>query len=85
MWLPLIPSPSASRGYSGEGGVLHDLAARQATQDAERVAELPAWEPRIDVAELSGQSGLPADRVRAALNTGNVRPDRLRPKRGSDI
>ncbi|MFD7502269.1 SWIM zinc finger family protein [Streptomyces sp. NPDC059850] len=66
MRLTLMLSSSASRGFSGEGGVLHDLATGQAA-DAEQVAELLAWEPRIDVAELSGQSGLPAHRVRAAL------------------
>lgn len=67
MRLTLMLSQSASRGFSGEGGVLHDLAGGQVSQDAERVAELLAWEPRIDVAELSAQTGLPADRVRAAL------------------
>jgi hypothetical protein len=49
-------SQSASRGFSGEGGVLHDLATGPAAADAERVAELLAWEPRIDVAELSAQT-----------------------------
>lgn len=67
MRLTLTLSPSASRGFSGEGGVLHDLATGPSAADAERIAELLAWEPRIDVAELSAQSGLPADRVRAAL------------------
>ncbi|WP_238431966.1 SWIM zinc finger family protein [Streptomyces cavernae] len=131
MRLTLLLSQSASRGFSGEGGVLHDLgpvsevapAGRRlartlaapgespstsstrtsgrhspklfeqgvpqsthrtplldgrtlpagalvtgsAAADAERIAELIAWEPRIDVADLSGQTGLPADRVRAAL------------------
>ncbi|WP_328493368.1 SWIM zinc finger family protein [Streptomyces sp. NBC_00414] len=67
MRMTLMLSQSASRGFSGEGGVLHDLASGQAAADAERVAELLAWEPRIDIAELSEQAGLPADRVRAAL------------------
>ncbi|WP_078651362.1 SWIM zinc finger family protein [Streptomyces xylophagus] len=67
MRLTLMLSQSASRGFSGEGGVLHDLAAGPPAADVERVAELLAWEPRIDVGELSGQTGLPADRVRAAL------------------
>ncbi|HET6858546.1 MAG TPA: SWIM zinc finger family protein [Streptomyces sp.] len=67
MRLTLMLSQGASRGFSGEGGVLHDLATGPAAADAERVAELLAWEPRIDVTELSAQAGLPADRVRAAL------------------
>ncbi|WP_275559840.1 SWIM zinc finger family protein [Streptomyces sp. 5-6(2022)] len=67
MRLTLMLSQSASRGFSGEGGVLHDLATGPAAADAERVGELLAWEPRIDVAELSGQAGLSTDRVRAAL------------------
>lgn len=67
MRLTLMLSQSASRGFSGEGAVLHDLATGRAAADAERVAELLAWEPRIDVAELSRQAGLPACRVRAAL------------------
>ncbi|MBI0384958.1 SWIM zinc finger family protein, partial [Streptomyces albiflaviniger] len=67
MRLTLMLSQSASRGFSGEGGVLHDLATASAAADAERVGELLSWEPRVDVAELSGRAGLPADRVRAAL------------------
>jgi phage baseplate assembly protein W len=39
---------------------LHDLATGPAAADAEQVAELLAWEPRIDVTELSAQTGLPA-------------------------
>lgn len=67
MRLTLMLSPSASRGFSGEGAVLHDLATGRAVADAERVAELLAWEPRIDVTDLSAQTGVPAGRVRAAL------------------
>ncbi|MER6136209.1 SWIM zinc finger family protein [Streptomyces sp. NPDC001815] len=69
MRLTLMLSQSASRGFSGEGGVLNDLASGPAAEDAERVAELLAWEPRIDVTELSTQAGLPVGRVRAALTT----------------
>ncbi|MFD3930879.1 SWIM zinc finger family protein [Streptomyces sp. NPDC058614] len=67
MRLTLMLSQNASRGFSGEGGVLHDLATGTAADDADLVSALLAWEPRIDVAELSGQAGLPAGRVRAAL------------------
>ncbi|MGV9264691.1 SWIM zinc finger family protein [Kitasatospora sp. NPDC003701] len=67
MRLTLTLSPDASRGFSGEGGVLGALATGAAEQDAELVAVLLAWEPRIDVAELAEQSGLTPARVRAAL------------------
>ncbi|MFJ4190199.1 SWIM zinc finger family protein [Kitasatospora sp. NPDC089509] len=67
MRLTLTLSPDASRGFSGEGGVLGALATEAAERDAELVAVLLAWEPRIEVAELAEQSGLSAERVRAAL------------------
>ncbi|MGO4755992.1 SWIM zinc finger family protein, partial [Streptomyces sp. 2MCAF27] len=63
----LTLSQSPSRGISGEGGVLHDLATGPAAADAERVADPLVWEPRIDVTELSAQTGLLVGRVRAAL------------------
>lgn len=67
MRLTLTLSPDAARGFSGEGGVLEALATEEAAQDAELVAVLLAWEPRIDPAELAERSGLTAARVRAAL------------------
>ncbi|MGW2250370.1 SWIM zinc finger family protein [Kitasatospora sp. NPDC001660] len=67
MRLTLTLSPDASRGFSGEGGVLGALATRTAGQDAELVAALLAWEPRIEIADLAAQSGLTPERVRAAL------------------
>ncbi|MFF2074241.1 SWIM zinc finger family protein [Kitasatospora sp. NPDC058162] len=67
MRLTLTLSPDASRGFSGEGGVLGALATATAEQDAELIAVLLAWEPRIEVGELAEQSGLSAERVRAAL------------------
>jgi SWIM zinc finger len=68
MRLVLMLSPDAYRGFSGEGGVLKDLAAGTAADDAaDLLLELPAWEPQVKVAELSRQAGLPSDRVRAAL------------------
>ena len=67
MRLTLTLSPDASRGFSGEGGVLDALATSEAAQDAELIAVLLAWEPRIDVADLAAASGLTAERVRAAL------------------
>ncbi|MEV8457301.1 SWIM zinc finger family protein [Streptomyces sp. NPDC052095] len=67
MRLTLTLSPDASRGFSGEGGVLEALATDDAAADAELVSVLLAWEPRIDTADLAAQSGLTVERVRAAL------------------
>ena len=67
MRLTLTLSPDASRGFSGEGGVLDALAADEAAEDAELVSVLLAWEPRIDIADLAASAGLTPERVRAAL------------------
>jgi hypothetical protein len=67
MRLTLTLSPDASRGFSGEGGVLEALATDEAAEDAELIAVLLAWEPRVDVADLAAASGLTSERVRAAL------------------
>ncbi|MDN0200279.1 SWIM zinc finger family protein [Streptomyces sp. S.PNR 29] len=67
MRLTLTLSPDASRGFSGEGGVLNALATDEAAADAELISVLLSWEPRIDVADLATASGLSAERVRAAL------------------
>ncbi|MFE9552527.1 SWIM zinc finger family protein [Streptomyces sp. NPDC006692] len=67
MRLTLTLSPDPARGFSGEGGVLDALASAGSEQDAELVAVLLAWEPRIDVGELAEQAGLSSQRVRAAL------------------
>ncbi|MGW4731874.1 SWIM zinc finger family protein, partial [Streptomyces shenzhenensis] len=67
MRLTLTLSPDASRGFSGEGGVLDALATDEAAEDAELIAVLLAWEPRVDVADLAAASGLAPERVRAAL------------------
>ncbi|PZH11370.1 hypothetical protein C1I97_13095 [Streptomyces sp. NTH33] len=67
MRLTLTLSPDASRGFSGEGGVLDALATDAAAEDAELIAVLLAWEPRVDVADLATASGLTQERVRAAL------------------
>ncbi len=73
MRLVLMLSPDACRGFSGEGGVLSDLAAGPAAEDAaDLAAELPSWEPKVKVAELSRRAGLPPDRVRAALTVLGV-------------
>ncbi|MFF5023118.1 SWIM zinc finger family protein [Streptomyces collinus] len=67
MRLTLTLSPDASRGFSGEGGVLDALATEEAAGDAELISVLLAWEPRVDVADLAAAAGLTPERVRAAL------------------
>jgi hypothetical protein len=67
MRLTLTLSPDASRGFSGEGGVLEALATDEAAGDAELISVLLAWEPRVDVTDLAAASGLTAERVRGAL------------------
>jgi hypothetical protein len=60
-------SPDVSRGFSGEGGVLYDLAAADVTDDADLVSALLAFEPRVDVPRLAREAGLPEERVLRAL------------------
>ena len=56
-------SPEVSRGFSGEGGVLRDLADPDAGADAELVAALLAFEPRIDIVALATDTALVPERV----------------------
>ena len=65
--LVLALSPESSRGFSGEGGVLWDLADEDAADDADLVAALLAFEPRIDVDRLAADAALPRERVVSAL------------------
>ena len=65
--LVLVLSPESSRGFSGEGGVLWDLANEESTDDADLVSALLAFEPRIDIPRLSADAGLPEDRITRAL------------------
>jgi hypothetical protein len=67
MRLALTLSPEARRGFSGEGAVLDALAADDVGADAALVGALLEFEPRVEVDLLAERSGLPADRVRAAL------------------
>jgi hypothetical protein len=65
--LTVTLSPEVSRGFSGEGGVLRDLADPRSADDALLVSALLAFEPRIDVADLARQAGLEEERVLRAL------------------
>lgn len=63
----LALSPESSRGFSGEGRVLWDLADNDSADDADLVSTLLAFEPRIDVARLAAEAGLDEARVVRAL------------------
>ncbi|MGW5363340.1 SWIM zinc finger family protein [Actinopolymorpha pittospori] len=65
--LVVVLSPEVTRGFSGEGGVLNDLADEQVIGDADLLAVHLGWEPRLDPAQLSASSGLALDRVLRAL------------------
>lgn len=65
--LVLVLSPESSRGFSGEGGVLWDLADEQSADDADLVSVLLAFEPRIDISRLAAESGLGEEGVTRAL------------------
>ncbi|MFJ1751378.1 SWIM zinc finger family protein [Kitasatospora sp. NPDC088134] len=65
--LTLTLSPDSSRGFSGEGGLLDLLAEGSGAEDADVLAALLAWEPRIEPADLAEDSGLTPERVRTAL------------------
>lgn len=66
--LTLTLSPESSRGFSGEGGVLWDLAADESADDADLLSALLAYEPRIDIRSLAAQAGLTEERVLRALS-----------------
>jgi hypothetical protein len=67
MRLVIVLSPEVRRGFSGEGTVLDALAGADVAADADLVAALLAFEPRVEVGELADRSGRPAHRVRDAL------------------
>jgi len=60
-------SPEKHRGFTGEGALLGLLGDDEAAADADLIGVLLAWDPRIDIARLSREAGLPAARVTAAL------------------
>lgn len=65
--LVLTLSPEVRRGFSGEGAVLHGLAATGVEDDAETVLALLENLPGIDVDDLATRTGLAHGEVRAAL------------------
>lgn len=63
--LLLTLSPEASRGFSGEGGVLEALSDASVANDAETVAG--SLHGEIDLATVAAETGLDEDRVLAAM------------------
>jgi SWIM zinc finger len=63
----VVLSPHVNRGFSGEGAVLAGLADDRPWDDADLVAALLAWEPRIDVMRLAADTALSRERVVTAL------------------
>ncbi|NJP88000.1 SWIM zinc finger family protein [Nonomuraea sp. FMUSA5-5] len=63
----LAVSPQPARGFSGEGQVLDDLAAAEAAADADVIGMLLTFGPAVQLGLLADRSGLPLQRVRAAL------------------
>lgn len=65
--LTLILSPSAARGFSGEGAALDALLDNDAEKDATRV--LGCLATRNDPSEIASSLRMPVERVRAALDS----------------
>lgn len=55
------------RGHSGEGALLTAMAGEDVLADAELIAALLAFEPRLEVARLRRDSGLSESRVDGAI------------------
>jgi hypothetical protein len=60
-------SPSASRGFSGEGGLLADLADDTAAADADLISAILAYDSGIEIQSLARDTGLGEPSVRRAL------------------
>ena len=65
--LALVLSPEASRGFSGEGGVLLGLAEHGAGDDADDLQKALDSRPGLDVSYLATVTGMSIARVLAAL------------------
>jgi hypothetical protein len=63
----VVLSPEVSRGFSGEGGLLFDLASPDAELDAEALVPMLGWGEPIDIRRLASSAHLSLERTRAAL------------------
>src|SRR3712207_8912947 len=61
------------RGFSGEGGVLRDLADPASSGDSDLISALLAFEPRLDVGDLARRAGIDESRVLRALDRKSTR------------
>jgi len=62
-----VISPATGRGFSGEGGVLPDLADDRTADDADLVSAGLSWQAVVDIDALARRAAIPSDRVRRAL------------------
>lgn len=63
----LLLSPAAGRGFSGEGGILSALAARDVKEAGMTILDFLEWQAVISVEALRARTGLPAEQVRQGL------------------
>lgn len=63
----LVLSPEVNRGFSGEGGLLFDLAASDVESDAEGLLPLLGWAHPLDIERLALSAGLSRERTISAL------------------
>ncbi len=63
----ILLSPELARGFSGEGQMLERLAGKAGHEAMPQVRAALRWQARIDAADVSARSGLPAPAVTAAL------------------
>lgn len=63
----VILSPEVSRGFSGEGGLLFDLASGDAELVADEVIGHLGWGTTVTIERLATAAGLSRERTRTAL------------------
>jgi SWIM zinc finger len=63
----IVLSPEVSRGFSGEGGLLFDIASDDTESDADSLSTVLGWGQSIDIEHLATLTSLSHERVRKAL------------------
>jgi hypothetical protein len=63
----IVLSPEVSRGFSGEGGLLYELASSDAESDAERLSAHLGWGCPVEINRLTLAAGISHQRTRSAL------------------
>ena len=63
----IVLSPEVNRGFSGEGGLLFDLASSDAASDAGVIRSHLGWGHPVDVDRLAAAAGFSVERTRSAL------------------